>query len=179
VNKIGLALRELYGAEEELGDEYVKVGERLASEHEVYYGCKRFAQQCRLHVDALRPFAARYREELPPSDDSEVGETTTAALRHKLSELLGRRPESGLLLLRSLRQLYLQAQEVSFHWIVVGQIAQATRDGELLAVVDRLHRETLTQIKWLKAQVKEASPQALVAGTPVPAVRSEGAGAPS
>jgi hypothetical protein len=168
VNKIGLALRELHRAEEELADEYVKVGERLASEHEVYYGCKRFAQQCHLHVDAIRPFAARYEESLPPSDDSDVGETTTATLRHKLSELLGRRPESGLLLLRSLRQLYLQAQEVSFHWILVGQIAQATRDAELLAVVDRLHRETLTQVKWLKAQVKEASPQALVAGTPVP-----------
>jgi hypothetical protein len=41
------------------------------------------------------------------------------------------------------------------------------RDGELLAAVDELHRETLTQIKWLKAQVKIASPQALVAGTPV------------
>lgn len=64
---------------------------------------------------------------------------TTAALRHKLSQLLGRRPESGLLLLRSLRQLYLQAQEVSFHWIVAGQLAQAVRDGELLAAVDELH----------------------------------------
>jgi hypothetical protein len=167
MNKIGRALRELYEAEEELADEYVKVGERLAAEHEVWYGCKRFAQQCHLHAETLRGHAARFEQDLPPADDAEVGETTTAALRHKLSELLGRRPESGLLLLRSLRQLYLQAQEVSFHWIVAGQIAQAVRDGELLAAVDELHRETLTQIKWLKAQVKIASPQALVAGTPV------------
>jgi hypothetical protein len=167
VNKIGLALKELYRAEEDLADEYVKVGERLAVEHEVYYACKRFAQQCHLHAETLRAYADRYDEQLPPADDAEVGETTTAALRHKVAELLGRRPESGLLLLRSLRQLYLQAQEVSFHWIVAGQIAQATRDPKLLSVVDRLHRETLTQIKWLKSQVKEASPQALVAGTPV------------
>jgi hypothetical protein len=114
-------------------------------------------------------FAIRFEEQVPPSDDAEFGETTTAALRHKLSELLGRRPESGLLLLRSLRQLYLQAQEVSFHWIVAGQIAQPMRDAELLATVDELHRETLTQIKWLKSQVKTASPQALVAGTPAAA----------
>jgi hypothetical protein len=167
VNKIGLALRELYQAEEDLADEFVKVGERLAVEHEVYYACKRFAQQCHLHAETLRGFAGRYDEQLPPSDDAEVGETTTAALRHRLAELLGRRPESGLLLLRSLRQLYLQAQEVSFHWMLAGQIAQATRNRELLGVVDRLHRETLTQIKWLKSQVKEASPQALVAGSPV------------
>jgi hypothetical protein len=166
MNKIGLALRELYRAEEELADEYVKVGERLAAEHQIWYGCKQFARECHQHVETLRPLAERYEEELPPSEDSEVGETTTAALRHKLAEMLGRRPESGLLLLRSLRQLYVQAQEVSFHWMVAGQIAQAARDGELLSTVDELHRETLTQIKWLKSQLKEAAPQALVAGTP-------------
>ncbi|TML43363.1 MAG: hypothetical protein E6G19_12155 [Actinobacteria bacterium] len=165
MNKIGLALRELYRAEEELADEYVKVGERLAAEHDIWYECKRFAEECHLHADAIRPVAARYEEQLAPADDSEVGETTTAALRHKLSELLGRRPESGLLLLRSLRQLYLQAQEVSFHWLIAGQLAQATRDQELLTLVDELHRETLTQIKWLKTQAKVASPQALVVGS--------------
>jgi hypothetical protein len=165
MNKVGMALKELYRAEEELADEYVKVGERLAAEHELWYGCKRFAEQCHTHADAIRPFASAHEEDLPPADDATVGETTTAALRHKLSEALGRRPESGLLLLRSLRQLYLQAQEVSFHWIVAGQLAQATRDHELLAAVDELHRETLTQIKWLKTQVKQASPQALVVGS--------------
>jgi hypothetical protein len=53
---------------------------------------------------------------------------------------------------------------VSFHWIIAGQLAQAKRDPELLALVDELHRETLTQIKWLKTQVKQASPQALAVG---------------
>jgi hypothetical protein len=164
MNKVGMALKELYRAEEELADEYVKVGERLAAEHDVWYGCKRFAEQCHTHADAIRPFAAVHEEQLPPADDETVGETTTAALRHTLAEALGRRPESGLLLLRSLRQLYLQAQEVSFHWIIAGQLAQATRDHELLTLVDELHRETLTQIKWLKSQVKQASPQALAVG---------------
>jgi hypothetical protein len=164
MNKIGMALKELYQAEEELADEYVKVGERLAAEHEIWYDCQRFAEQCHRHADAIRPFAARHEQELDQPDEDTVGETTTAALRHKLSELLGRRPESGLLLLRSLRQLYLQAQEVSFHWIIAGQLAQATRDPELLALVDELHRQTLTQLKWLKNQAKQASPQALVAG---------------
>jgi hypothetical protein len=164
MNKIGMALKELYRAEEELADEYVKVGERLAAEHDVWYDCRQFAEQCHRHAEAILPFADRHEQQLPPPDDDTVGETSTAALRHKLSELLGRRPESGLLLLRSLRQLYLQAQEVSFLWIIAGQLAQATRDQELLTLVDDLHRETLTQIKWLKTQVKEASPQALVVG---------------
>jgi len=165
VNKIGLALKQLYQAEEELADEYVKAGERLAAEHGIWYACKRFAQQCHLHAETLRRLAEPYEQQLPPSDDAAVGETTTAALRHKLSEILGRRPESGMLLMRSLRQLYLQAQEVSFHWTVAGQLAQAARDPELLAAVDELHRETLTQIKWLKSQVKEASPQVYAPGS--------------
>ena len=165
MNAVALALHELRRAEEELADEYTKVGERLAVEHDVWYDCKRFAQQCHLHVETLAKLASKYDVDLAPPDDSEVGETMTAALRHKLSEVLGRRPESGLLLLRSLRQMFVQAHEVSFMWIVAGQVAQAARDPELLAVVDELHRETLTQIKWLKTQVKEASPQALVVGT--------------
>jgi hypothetical protein len=166
MNAVALALEELRRAEEELADEYTKVGERLAAEHDVWYECKKFAQQCHLHVETLAKLATKYDAALAPPDDSEVGETTTAALRHKLSELLGRRPESGLLLLRSLRQLYVQAHEVSFHWLLAGQIAQAARDAELLAVVDDLHRETLTQIKWLKTQAKVAAPQALVGATP-------------
>jgi hypothetical protein len=165
VNKVGLALKELYRSEEELADEYVKVGERLAAEHDVWYDCKQFARQCHAHAEAIRQAAAKYEEEIGEPDDSEVGETTTAALRHKLSELLGRRPEAGLLLLRSLRQLYVQAHEVSFHWLIAGQVAQATRDGDLLTLVDELHRETLTQIKWLKTQAKLASPQALTVGS--------------
>jgi hypothetical protein len=167
VNKVGIALKELYEVEEDLADQYVKTGERLAAEHDIWYECRRFAEQCHQHAEAIRPFAARHEEDLDPPDDATVGETTTAALRHKLSEALGRRPESGVLLLRSLRQLYLHAEDVSFHWIIAGQLAQATRDHELLALVDELHRETLTQIKWLKTQAKQASPQALVTGQPL------------
>jgi hypothetical protein len=45
-----------------------------------------------------------------------------------------------------------------------GRAQVATRDAELLGLVDELHRETLTQIKWLKTQVKQSSPQALIVG---------------
>lgn len=64
-------------------------------------------------------------------------------------------------MLRDLRQLYTATEEVSFYWIVLGQVAQAKRDRELLELVDMLHRELLTQVKWIKTRVKEASPQIL------------------
>jgi hypothetical protein len=83
-------------------------------------------------------------------------------MRQKASEMLGRRPESGMLLLRDLRQLYLMAEEVNIHWIALGQVAQAIRDHDLLGEVSLLHKQTLTQIKWLKTRIKESSPQVLV-----------------
>jgi hypothetical protein len=157
-----MALKGLYEAEEELADAYVKAGERLGAEHELWYHCRRSAEQCHRHADAVRPFARLHQQRLPPADRDTVGETATGALRHRLSELLGRRPESGLLLLHALHDLYLQAQDVSFRWIIAIQLAQATRDAELLELARELHGETLTQVRWLEAQVKHASPQALV-----------------
>jgi hypothetical protein len=47
---------------------------------------------------------------------------------------------------------------------MLGQVAQALRDRELLSQVDALHRQVLTQIKWVKTKVKEATPQVVAAG---------------
>lgn len=84
-----------------------------------------------------------------------------AGIRRKTSELLGQRPEAGLLL-RDLRQLYLMAEEASIHWLVLGQVAQALPDQDLLEEVSVLHKQTLTQIKWLKTRIKETCPQVLL-----------------
>jgi hypothetical protein len=58
-------------------------------------------------------------------------------LREKSSELAGRRPESGLLLLR---KLYMLAPEASINWV---KGAQAARDHELLQATKRCHPNTL------------------------------------
>jgi hypothetical protein len=54
------------------------------------------------------------------------------------------------------------AEEVNLLWITMGQVAQAVRDHDLLDEVSLLHKQTLTQIKWLKTRVREAAPQALL-----------------
>jgi hypothetical protein len=162
--KVGKALKQLYDAESELADELQKVGERHAVEHDVYYNGHKLAQQCRDHMDEIRLHADRYDEQLAPSDDPDTLDSLLGFFRRKNSELLGRREETGLLLLRDLRQLYLLAQEVAIDWVVVGQCAQAARDRDLLALTTQLHEETVTQIKWIKTKLKEAAPQVLVAG---------------
>src|SRR3954469_25517257 len=164
MNKIGILLRELHDAETDLATEWRAVGERHAAEHDVYYLGQTLAKQCEAHAAKLRDVAVQFDVDLdePRSHDS-LGRLL-ANLREKTSELLGRREMTGLLLLRDLRHLYVMAEEVNVHWIALGQVAQAVRDQALLDAVTALHKQTLTQIKWLKTRIKQAVPQILVAG---------------
>jgi hypothetical protein len=57
------------------------------------------------------------------------------------------------------------AQVANVHWILLGQAAQALRDEKLLKEATLLHEQTLTQIKWVKTRLKEASPQVLATRT--------------
>ena len=161
MNKIGLLLEDLHDAETELAHEYRIVAERQAAEQDVYYLCHTLAKQSEEHGEQLRAIAERFDKDLSEPHSNRLA-NVMAGVRHKSSELLGRRPESGLLLLRDLRQLFLMAQEVNVHWLVLGQVAQAVRDQDLLDQVSDLHKQTLTQIKWLKTRIKESSPQVLV-----------------
>ena len=136
MNTIDAALCELCRAEEELAGEFVKAAERHAAEHELFYACRRFAEQCHAHADALQPYATEPDAELPPAP-----------------------------LIETLRRLYLEAHEVAFDWIVTQQLAQATRNEELLALVSELQQETQHQIASIETQVKASSPQALLVGT--------------
>jgi hypothetical protein len=157
-----MLLDDLHEAETDLASEYRTVGEREAAEQDIWYMCHTLANQCDMHAEWIRAIAERFGKGLSePSGDGGM-RNVFAGMRHKTSEMLGRRPEAGLLLLRDLRQLYLMAEESNIHWLTLGQVAQALRDKPLLDDVSRLHKETLSQIKWLKTRIKESSPQALV-----------------
>jgi hypothetical protein len=159
VNKIGHLLDDLHEAETDLGRQYRAVAERHAAEHDVYHLCHTLAKQTDEHLEQVRHIADLFGTTLSePGTFSNV----LAAVRHKTSELVGRRQETGLLLLRDLRELYLMAEEANIHWIALGQVAQAVRDHELLGQVSGLQQQTLSQIKWLKTRIKQASPQVLV-----------------
>ena len=83
-------------------------------------------------------------------------------VREKGSELVGRRPESGLLLLRDLRELYMLASEASISWVILGQGAQSAKDHELLQATKECHLDTLRTLKWTNTKIKETSPQVLM-----------------
>jgi hypothetical protein len=162
MNKIGLLLGQLHHAETDLAAEYRAVAERQAAEHDLYYLGHTLATQCDQHAEAVRTIAQRFGKDLSEPTNPEALHNVMAGIRRKTSHLLGPRPEAGLLLLRDLRQLYLLAEEANIHWLALGQVAQALPDHDLLDQVSALHKQALTQIKWLKTRIKETCPQVLL-----------------
>jgi hypothetical protein len=159
--KLGIAIERLQAAEVDLADDFRKVGQRHAVEHDVYHLTLTLSQQCEQHVERLRPFAERY--DAPRDHDPNDGGAVAGILetmRHKLSEVIGRQP-TGILLLNDLRQLFVAAQDVGILWVMVAQAAQALRDAELLTVCTNCHTESIVQMHWLLTRIKTAAPQAL------------------
>ncbi len=102
------------------------------------------------------------RYELHLTDKTEEDPGLLAEVREKASELLVHHPHPGLLLLADLRHLHRTAAGVSLDWELLGQAAQAAKDTELLSLTKRCHPETLRQMRWANAMLKEISPQVLV-----------------
>ena len=159
--KLGLAIAEVERAERELAAELLKVGERHRTDHDVYHLSRTLAQMCDRHLAALATVGERNGHEVEAEPGGERSGPLAAA-REKGAELLGRRSEPGVALLRDLRRLHLLAADASIAWVVLGQAAQAARDAELLGVVSACHPETLRQLRWTTARLKEAAPQVLM-----------------
>jgi hypothetical protein len=162
--KLDVAIEQVAKAERDLADELLAAGERHRTDHDVFHMTKTLAKKERAHLDALARHAARYGAEIDADGDGS-GRAKPAELlataREKSAELLGRRPEPGLLLLRDLRELHLLAAGASLDWVALAQGAQAAKDTHLLETVTACHDETLRTLKWTIYRLKEAAPQAL------------------
>lgn len=110
---------------------------------------------------ALRVAQAARDQGLDLDDSTGTGSGALAELRRKAAEAVGHRPEPGLLLLRDLRALHLDATENSLYWEMLAQVAQATRNEALLTLASDCHPPTLRQIRWTNTMIKNVSPQIL------------------
>ena len=160
--KLDLAIERTAEAERELAEELIQVGERHSAEHDVFHLARSRAQQAQANLERLSDVAERYGATV--DGEPSAGGGVIGAVREKTSELLGRRPEAGLLLLADLEQLHLRASRTSLAWTALAQAAQAARDEELLSVTSQCHAETLRTLRWTTQKVKEAAPQALATG---------------
>ena len=161
--KLGRYVEQLHDALTDLAGEYRKVGERHATEHDLYHLCHTLAKQCEGQAQALAPHAERHAADVP--DDVDEGPRTSLLdpLRRATAALVGRSPMTGVLLLRDLRQLHLAIEEAAMLWLIVGQGAQAARDRELLTLVEHCREEITHQLMWITTRIKETAPQVLIA----------------
>jgi hypothetical protein len=68
-----------------------------------------------------------------------------------------------MLLLVDLRELHRAAAGVSLDWEMLAQSAQAAEDKDLTVLAADCHPQTLRQLRWTNAQVKELAAQAILA----------------
>jgi hypothetical protein len=160
--KLDQAIEQVEVAESRLADDLRKVGERHATEADVYHTAHLLASRCATQLERLAPHAARYgaQESTVAPEPGSLGER----LRRLTSEALGRQVLTGAMLLEDLRDLYLSAHDAELAWVILSQAAKAAHDAELVSVAQVGQQEAERRWKWLRTKIKEASPQVLVAG---------------
>ncbi|MHC3467908.1 hypothetical protein ACYF6T_04250 [Streptomyces sp. 7R007] len=157
---VTLTLRALHHGERDLEKALLTAAERHHADHEIHHVAVDLARWSHEHTARLAETGEDYGVDLSgPPDDAAPG--LVATLREKAADALGRRPETGLLLLRDLRELHLAATGNSLHWEMLGQAAQASKDTRLLGLVSDCHPQTLRQMRWTNTMIKILSPQLL------------------
>ena len=156
--KLGLALRELHRAELRLARSLDAIAARHHNDQGIYHLALDLAQWSREHIALIAQTGERYGVHM--REHPRTAALTDSAQRW-VSDRMGRRPETGLLLLVDLRRLHRLAAGVSLDWELLAQGAQAAKDERLLELTKRCHPQALRQMRWANAMLKELSPQAL------------------
>lgn len=157
--KLKMAIRELHRSERKLAHALSVVAARHHSDQDVCHLAQDLAGWSRRHLNQLAEHGRHYGLRL--SAEPRTG-ALTAFLQSRMSGMLRHRPEPGLMLLADLRRIHRMAAGVSLDWELLAQGAQAAKDSELLSVASRCHPETLRQMRWANAMLKELSPQVLM-----------------
>jgi hypothetical protein len=156
--KLALAIAELHRSEAKLGRSLRTIAARHHSDQDICHLAGDLARWSDDHVAALANHGRHYGLRLSATSRRP---TAGRALQQKLSDVLRRRPEPSLLLLADLRRVHRVAAGASLDWELLAQAAQAAKDADLQTLSARCHPETLRQMRWANAMLKELSPQAL------------------
>ena len=159
-NKVPMALEELHRAENELAAELLHASDRHKTDHEIFNLARDLARWSQEHIRELARVGRAYGLDLAAQPEDET--SVVARLRQKGAELLGRRHDPAVLLLRDLREIHGKAAVVSLDWEILAQTAQALKDRELLVLAQKCHPQTLRQMKWANASLKENAAQVMV-----------------
>ena len=156
--KIKLAIRELHRSERKLARELHAVAARHHADSDIHHLAEDLAGWSQSHLRQLAEHGKHYGLNL--SDDPRTG-APLSSLQARFAEIVRTRPEPALMLLADLRRVHRIAAGASLDWELLGQVAQATKNEELLDVTKQCHPQTLRQMRWANAMLKELSPQVL------------------
>ena len=159
--KLGAAIERLHASEGELARHLRAVAERHATEHDVYHVGHALADKCEELVEAIVPFATAYGQRVGDGDH-DLGGALAERVRRTTAAVVGKSERAGILLLRDLRELWVEASETEIDWVIVRQGAMAARDMDLMRTCDIGITQTEGVIRWLKTRIKESSPQILL-----------------
>ncbi|MGX5653787.1 hypothetical protein ACWKWC_03350 [Geodermatophilus nigrescens] len=157
--RLGLAIEELHRSEHHLARALLAASDRHKADHEVFHVARDIAGWSSRHVTELARIGTDHGVELDPEPPHEPG--LLERVQQATADLLGRRPEPGLLLLADLRHVHRVAAGVSLDWELLAQAAQGARQRDLLELAERCHPDTLRQMRWANAKLKESATQAL------------------
>ena len=153
------ALGRLHAGEGQLHADLLRVAEQHRAEHEIHHVARDLARWSADHVQILAEHANRRGIEL--HDQATENSALGKHMRNGLSDLIGKPPGSGVLVLEDVRQIYLQAADNSLSWEMLAQLAQAQRDEDTLQVAEKCHPQNLRQLRWANTMIKTQSPQIL------------------
>jgi len=156
--KLGLALRELHRSEVRLARSLDAIASRHHNDHGIYHVALDLAVWSREHIALIADTGERYGARMRRQPRITA---VTESAQAWVSDRMGRRPETGLLLLADLRRLHRLAAGVSLDWELLAQAAQGVKDTDLLELTQRCHPQALRQMRWANAMLKELSAQAL------------------
>ena len=160
MSKLPLVLRELHRAETELARDLLALADRHRAEHEVFHVARDIAIWSQIHVRRLAEIAPDYGVRLNPTPRWTRPLPLPDVVRG-LAARLRRRPQPGLLLLADLRHVHRTAAGVSLDWELLAQAAQGMKQRPLLELAQDCHPQTLRQMRWANAQLKESSTQVI------------------
>jgi hypothetical protein len=157
--KLKLAIRELHRSERKLAHHLNVVAARHHSDQDINHLAHDMAGWSQQHLVELAKHGRHYGLRLRTEPHTGA---VTGTVQSRLSAMLRHRPEPALVLLADLRRIHRVAAGVSLDWELLAQGAQAAKDSELLSMASRCHPETLRQMRWANAMLKELSPQVLM-----------------
>lgn len=147
---VGAYLELLRAREQQLAEALAAVADHYADAPDLAGPCDNLAAWSWQHVRVLGSLSARYPPEQEPAPPAPLPPPAE--------------PQGGSYgLLHALHALWLLARDVQMRWEILGQVAWAMRDRELLATCEALGEEARRQAAWARTRLVESAAQAIIA----------------